>query len=177
MRLLNQGLCWLVFAVFPFTLMVSAQDAQTAASTPQAAPSITLVDQSEGSQTVPVANNTVTELPDSPGAVQTQTESPQQGTQAPQAPTTQSGSTQTAAPAPAAQQSKPQRPVGTAAAEAPMVSGISAAQPAGVAIAPAKQRRVRTLVIKVGAIVGAGVALGTTLALTRGTPSKPPGAH
>ncbi|HET6179000.1 MAG TPA: hypothetical protein VFE61_18870 [Candidatus Sulfotelmatobacter sp.] len=67
--------------------------------------------------------------------------------------------------------------MGTAAAEAPTVSGVTAAEPAGVAIAPAKQRRVRTILIRVGAIVGAGVALGTTLALTAGTPSKPPGAH
>lgn len=72
---------------------------------------------------------------------------------------------------------KPQRPVGTAAAEAPKVSGITAAQPAGVAIAPAKQRRVRTIVLRVGAIVGAGAALGTVIALTEGTSSKPPGAH
>ena len=54
---------------------------------------------------------------------------------------------------------KPQRPVGTAAAEAPTVSGVTAAQPAGVAIAPAKQRRVRTLVLKVGAYRGDGVPL------------------
>jgi hypothetical protein len=36
---------------------------------------------------------------------------------------------------------------------------------------------VRTIVIKVGAIVGAGAALGTVIALTAATPSKPPGAH
>lgn len=120
------------------------------------------------------------ELPDSPGAVQIQLQNaPQQ--QQEQSNTSsssnvsspQSPSSQSATP----QNSKPQRPVGTAAAEAPNVSGITAAQPAGVAIAPAKQRRVRTLVVKVGAIVGAGVAVGTTLALTMGTSSKPPGAH
>ena len=72
---------------------------------------------------------------------------------------------------------KLQRPVGTAAAEAPRVSGITAAQPAGAAIAPAKQHRVRTLVIKVGAILGAGAAIGTVVALSAATPSKPPGAH
>src|SRR4029077_18096986 len=75
------------------------------------------------------------------------------------------------------QTQKPQRPVGTAAAEAPKVSGVTAAQPAGVAIAPAKQRRVRTIVLKVGALVGAGVAVGTVIALTAGTSSKPPGAR
>jgi hypothetical protein len=72
---------------------------------------------------------------------------------------------------------KLQRPVGTAAAEAPKVSGITAAEPAGAAIAPAKQHRVRTLVIKVGAILGAGAAIGTVVALSAATPSKPPGAH
>ncbi|HKU24965.1 MAG TPA: hypothetical protein VJQ54_05800, partial [Candidatus Sulfotelmatobacter sp.] len=72
---------------------------------------------------------------------------------------------------------KLQRPAGTAAAEAPKVSGITAAEPSGIAIAPAKQHRVRTIVIKVGALVGAGAALGTVIALTAATPSKPPGAH
>jgi hypothetical protein len=45
------------------------------------------------------------------------------------------------------------------------------------AIAPAKQHRTRTIVIKVGAIIGAGVAVGTIVALTAATSSKPPGAH
>ena len=76
-----------------------------------------------------------------------------------------------------AQDQKPQRPAGTAAAEAPKVTGITAAEPAGVAIAPAKQRRVRTIVLKVGAIIGAGAAIGTVVALSAGTSSKPPGAH
>ena len=75
------------------------------------------------------------------------------------------------------QAQQPQRPVGTAAAEAPTVNGVTAAEPAGVAIAPAKQRRVRTIVLRVGAIVGAGVAVGAVVALTAGTSSKPPGAH
>ena len=70
-----------------------------------------------------------------------------------------------------------QKPVGTAAAEAPHTTGVAASQPAGVAIAPARQHRVRTIVIRVGAIVGAGVAVGTVVALTEGTSSRPPGAH
>ena len=70
-----------------------------------------------------------------------------------------------------------QKPVGTAAAEAPHATGVAASQPAGVAIAPAKQHRVRTIVIRVGAIVGAGVAVGTVVGLTEATSSKPPGAH
>ena len=75
------------------------------------------------------------------------------------------------------QASQNQKPVGTAVAAAPYVSGVAASQPAGVAIAPAKQRRVRTIMISLGAILGAGVALGSVAALTQATPSKPPGAH
>ena len=74
-------------------------------------------------------------------------------------------------------QSLGQKPVGTAAAGTVPVSGVAASQPTGVAIAPAKQRRVRTLVLRMGAIVGAGVAVGSVVALTQATPSKPPGAH
>ena len=129
-------------------------------------------------------------LPDSPGTVRAQAENPQQQqtnssptAETHQQPDTGSSSTLapqsqgSAAPAPSTPEMKQQRPVGTAAAETPMVSGTTAAQPAGFAIAPAKQHRVRTIVIKVGAIAGAAVALGTTMALTMATPSKPPGAH
>ena len=122
------------------------------------------------------------QLPDSPGAVvvaQAQDPSPQQ-TATPQNATPsspQAQDPQTQSSEDQDQTQKPQRPVGTAAAEAPKVSGVTAAQPAGVAIAPAKQRRVRTIVLKVGALVGAGVAVGTVIALTAGTSSKPPGAR
>jgi len=114
----------------------------------------------------------VAELPDSPGATLSQLQDSSRQTGNSQAQNTPPP--QSAAPA---QRQEEQRPVGTAAAEAPKVSGITAAQPAGVAIAPAKQRRVRTIVLKIGAIVGAGAALGTVIALTAATPSKPPGAH
>ena len=115
---------------------------------------------------------TLAELPDSPSATlsQLQDSSRKAGSSQPQ----NTPPPQSAAPA---QRQEEQRPVGTAAAEAPKVSGITAAQPAGVAIAPAKQRRVRTIVLRVGAIAGAGVALGTVIALTAATPSKPPGAR
>jgi hypothetical protein len=127
--------------------------------------------QPEGNQG-PVSALALAELPDSPSAILTQLRdsSGQAGSsQAPDKPVPQSS-----APA---QREEEHRPVGTAAAEAPRVTGITAAQPAGVAIAPAKQRRVRTIVLRVGAIVGAGAALGTVIALTAATPSKPPGAH
>lgn len=117
------------------------------------------------------------ELPDSPSATLSQLQGSSGQTGNPQSQNTQSQNTQPPQSAAPAQRQEEQRPVGTAAAEAPKVSGITAAQPAGVAIAPGKQRRVRTIVLKVGAIVGAGAALGTVIALTAGTPSKPPGAH
>jgi hypothetical protein len=116
------------------------------------------------------------ELPDSPGTVAAKSnENPQQQNGNPPSSQTQ---TQTQAP-PSQSQSQPsgQKPVGTAAAEAPDTSGIAASQPAGIAMAPAKQRRTRTLVLKMGAIIGAGVAVGSVVALTAATSSKPPGAH
>ena len=115
------------------------------------------------------------ELPDSPGTVQAQQNS-SQSSQFPSQPVATPSNSQAAPPA-ASQEVKPQRPVGTAAAESPVVSGVTAAQPSGVAIAPAKQHRARTIMIRVGAIVGAGVAVGSVVALTAATSSKPPGAH
>jgi hypothetical protein len=117
-------------------------------------------------------NESASELPDSPGValLAQQASSQSQPGQSSDNPAPPSGNVQ-------GNDQKPQRPVGTAAAEAPKVSGITAAQPAGVAIAPAKQKRKRTIVLKVGAIIGAGAAVGTVIALTAGTSSKPPGAH
>jgi hypothetical protein len=131
--------------------------------------------QVQPSPTVAAASS---ELPDSPGtawakAQDVSSQPTSAGSTA--APSAQRGVSPTADTED--QPQTPQRPVGTAAAEAPKVSGIAAAQPAGVAIAPAKQRRVRTIVLKVGAMVGAGVAVGTVIALTEATSSKPPGAH
>lgn len=132
------------------------------------------------SKAAPFEQVAPSELPDSPGAVsaQSQEAAPQQDKASPQtaAPPSNGGRQQEQGPD-QDQSQKTQRPAGTAAAEAPKVNGVTAAQPSGVAIAPAKQRRVRTIVLKVGAMVGAGVAIGTVVALTAGTPSKPPGAH
>lgn len=72
------------------------------------------------------------------------------------------------------EQQNSQKPVGTAAAPPEGTAGITASRPAGAVIAPAKQRRARAILIRVGLVVGAGVALGTVLALTRATPSQPP---
>jgi hypothetical protein len=112
------------------------------------------------------------DLPDSPGATLAKMEVQEQQQGAVPAAGAQQSST---ANSPA--QAAPQRPVGTAAAEAPDTTGIAASQPAGAAIAPMKQHRVRTIVIKVGAIIGAAAAVGTVVALSEATGSKPPGAR
>jgi hypothetical protein len=112
------------------------------------------------------------EFPDSPGVVlatsQESSAAQNSANSSPAQASAQNGATE---------EQKPQRPVGTAAAEAPRVSGVTAAEPAGVAIAPAKQHRARAIVLKVGAIVGAGAALGAVVGLSEATHSKPPGAH
>jgi hypothetical protein len=69
-----------------------------------------------------------------------------------------------------------QQPSGTAAAQQGKISGSALSRPAGVAIAPTKQKRVRSILIKVGFIAGAGIALGTVAALSAASPSRPPGA-
>lgn len=79
-----------------------------------------------------------------------------------------------ASQAASSQRQSPQKPVGTAAAPPEGAAGITASRPAGAVIAPARQRRARAILIRVGLLVGAGVALGTVLALTHATPSQPP---
>ena len=74
-------------------------------------------------------------------------------------------------------QQQDQEPVGTAAAAGVETTGVAASKPAGAAIAPAKQRRTRSFLIKVSAIVGASVAVGTVVALANASPSRPPGAR
>jgi hypothetical protein len=65
------------------------------------------------------------------------------------------------------------RPVGTAVAPAEPVTGVAATRPVGAAIAPAKQRRARVILIRMSIVIGAAVAVGTVVALTRASPSRP----
>ncbi|HUA14218.1 MAG TPA: hypothetical protein VMG31_02905 [Verrucomicrobiae bacterium] len=131
----------------------------------------------------PSKRQTNADLPDSPGAVQLDAQNSwsERGSSPASSITASQDQTAESAGQPqlnqSAQSSQAQQPVGTAAAPAPTVVGNPAAAPAGVAVAPAKQRRVRIIVLKVGAIVGVAVALGTTLALAEATSSRPPGAH
>ena len=180
MRPLNRGLLWTASCVLALgcSATVLAQKAQ-----PTDNPRVQSAQPSTSSQPANTSGtsalDTTAGLPDSPGVTlaKLQDATPQR-----------SDSTQSSAPSPAQssnqqnseqsqQEPKLQRPVGTAAAAAPGVNGVTAAQPAGVAIAPAKQHRVRTIILRTGAILGAGAAIGTVVALTKATPSKPPGAH
>jgi anti-anti-sigma factor len=94
-------------------------------------------------------------LPNSPGAVSSQD---------------RSSSAQQPSPGP---QNGTQEPLGTAAATFVKTTGVAASRPAGAAIAPAKQRRARSILIKVGVIAGAGIAIGTVVALSTASPSRP----
>ncbi len=71
------------------------------------------------------------------------------------------------------QQTTPQQPVGTAAAPYEKPTGVAGSRPAGAAIAPAKQRRVRAIVIRLGIVLAAGAAVGTVVGLSRATHSTP----
>lgn len=70
-------------------------------------------------------------------------------------------------------QSTPAKPVGTAAAPAVNSMGVAGSRPTGAVIAPAKQRRVRAILISVGVVVGACVAIGVVAALSHSSPSQP----
>jgi hypothetical protein len=113
-------------------------------------------------------------LPQQPiGSQQTQSVSPPQ-------PQPQDSGSQASATQPAAAQSNAgqtqnntQAPVGTAVAPYEKPIGVAASRPAGAVIAPAKQRRARSIAIRVAIVVGAAVAIGTVVALTRASPSRP----
>lgn len=85
---------------------------------------------------------------------------------APQAQTTQTPANQQPAATPS----------GAAGAKAANVKGAPVAQPTGAAVAPPRQHGHRSLIIKIGLLAGAGVAVGTAVALSEKSPSRPPGA-
>jgi hypothetical protein len=64
-------------------------------------------------------------------------------------------------------------PVGTAVAPYEKTVGVASSRPAGAVIAPAKQRRAHSLLIKVGLIVAGATAIGTVVALSKASPSRP----
>jgi hypothetical protein len=109
-------------------------------------------------QSSPAAPGTVQppiELPDNPGST-AQNPAPQPADNSP------------------AQSQTPQQPSGTAVAPEVRASGGAASKPAGVAIAPPKQHRIRSFLIKFGFIAGAGAAIGTVVGLSAASPSHVP---
>jgi hypothetical protein len=66
-----------------------------------------------------------------------------------------------------------QKPVGTAAGPYTKTTGVAGSRPAGAAIAPAKQKRKKALMIRVGLIVGGAVAVGTVAGLSMASSSRP----
>jgi hypothetical protein len=78
-----------------------------------------------------------------------------------------------ATPAPQQREQPMQQPLGAATAEGVPAVGGAASRPAGMAIAPAKQSDKRSLLIKVGLIAAAGIAIGTAYGLSKGTSAKP----
>jgi hypothetical protein len=151
-RWLSAGLAVLIFSMDPAAVL--AQNMTSADKSVTANPE--------------VDTSLIAELPDSPSTSQSQSQNSSTPQQAPASSPQQSGSPQTGTPT---------QPSGTAAAPAITTTGNAASRPAGAAIAPPKQRQVRSLLIKFGFIAGAGVALGTVAALSMGSPSRVPGSH
>jgi|SRR5580700_4588132 hypothetical protein len=73
-------------------------------------------------------------------------------------------------------QQSPAAPSGAAGAKAANVKGAPTAKPVGAAVAPARQHGHRSLLIKLGVVAGAGIAVGSVVALAERSPSRPPGA-
>ncbi len=76
---------------------------------------------------------------------------------------------------PAGQQTTPV-PSGAAGAKSANPKGAPVAQPAGAAVAPVRQRGHRSLLIKLGLVAGAGIAVGSVVAMSEKSPTRPPGA-
>jgi hypothetical protein len=89
----------------------------------------------------------------------------------PSAPIPQSSTQQQAQPT--QQQNPPQQPVGTAAAPYEKPTGVPGSRPAGAAIAPAKQRRVRAIVISLSLILAGAGAIGAVAGLSKASHSQP----
>jgi hypothetical protein len=147
----------------PVTTRQALQDAVSPESLPDS-PGTLIAKQND-----PVApqSNTSTQNPE---AQQNDTQQPKTSSQSNTAPA-QNGS-----PNPGASQSENgQQPVGAAAAQLGRTSGGAASKPAGAALAPTQQRHSRSLLLKLGLLAGAGIAVGSVAALSKASPSRPPG--
>ena len=101
-----------------------------------------------------------------PAQQQSQAAQPQQNQPAQQSPAAQ-GQQQ------GQQSQEPQQPVGTAAAPYEKPTGVPGSRPAGAAIAPAKQRRVRAIVISLGLVLAGAGAIGAIAGMSKASHSQP----
>jgi hypothetical protein len=62
--------------------------------------------------------------------------------------------------------------LGTAAALDMKPTGVTGSMLSGAAIAPAKQRRVKIILISLGVVAAAGIAIGTVVGLSHASPSQ-----
>lgn len=85
----------------------------------------------------------------------------------------QEQSSATLPPAPQQQQNGTSNPVGTAAAPYETPTGVAASRPAGAVVAPAKQKRSRSFLIRVGLVIGACAAVGAVVGLSAASPGRP----
>lgn len=149
----------------------------------------TTMAQAQQPTTKPLDNQSTVPQQVSPGPLQPQpTEQPKENEEEklPDAPSSTSQPSTTLMdangnPVPAQTQSTAtpatQQPLGTAAAEKATTAGGAASRPAGTAIAPVKQRQVRSFLLKLGLIAAGGVALGTVYGLSKSSPPKPPNSQ
>ena len=129
----------------------------------QSVPQVSSEPQSSASRAVkeePGPGRSGATLPDSPSPAQFQS-----AVQGGQPATSQSAAEQ--------QQEATPKPVGSAAAPLEKTTGVAASRPAGAVIAPAKQRRAGSILIRVSIEIGAAVAIGTVVALSHGSSSRP----
>ncbi len=160
LRIVSAGLAFCLFAGQPVSLL--AQQATPAPQTTPAppdqnqAPTADRQQQQDkaGQQLINGKPESGVQLPPSPDAIQEQAAKP--------------------ATAPV---NPVEQPTGTAAAQEGRLAGNIASRPAGVAVAPAKQRQVRSILIKTGIVAAAGVAIGTVYGLSKASSSTPPGAR
>jgi FtsZ-interacting cell division protein ZipA len=150
--------CLVVSLVAPIG-EVAAHAQQASAQQPQQGSSAAAQAPGNGADTAAADTTQSGPPPDSPGSVREQAVAANQQTD-----------TQQAAPQ---QQQGSGEPLGTAVAPYEKPTGVTASRPAGAAIAPAKQKRKHTILISLGLLAAAGVAVGTVAGLSSASPSHP----
>ncbi len=166
----SRWLTRLMIGAMSFALCGGPELLQAQSNSPQTSTTQSATpDPSRGPQQ-PAGNEPAAPLPEAPSANVPDATSPSTSTAAPATSSPQNRNTSSSL------QDQTQAPAGAAAAQRAETAGGAASKPAGNAIAPAKQRQTRSLLIKVGAVAAAGAAAGIIYGLSRGTGSLPPGA-